>query len=136
LNQLINKILRVGYITFYNLQGSLLDYEESRIQGSLLCFLFYDIYFSSFDNYVKTDLFFFYKKRFNNSGNVFTSSKKSNNFLQFLINKSVYTKQNFQQTSLFNKYSFFKYVRYFDNFLFGFIGPKKFGLDFLICCAS
>jgi len=53
---LINKLLRVGYINFANMQEFRLENREGSLQGSILSPLFCNVYLTSFDRYVEVTL--------------------------------------------------------------------------------
>lgn len=160
LNMLINKLLRVGYINFANMQEFRLENREGSLQGSILSPLFCNVYLTSFDRYVEVTLL----QEFNNKRTKVNSKdrNKGRRYLKTpwepiysgikqLVEKRVSGDEirkalssiRAKDTAL-NKirrleedpaWRVLRYVRYADDFLFGLIGPKRVGWEILMRCA-
>jgi hypothetical protein len=109
--------------------------SEKIFQGSILSPFFCNIYLSSFDYYVNTQLFKNLRYNRNFYYYIFKDIKK---FLDFstLKNEKIFNKLEEDVKILLNNVKYrFQYVRYVGNFLCGFIGSKQLGYYILLLCS-
>jgi group II intron reverse transcriptase/maturase len=149
--QIINKMLKCGYVNLQNASDANLDKQEGTPQGSIISPLLANIALDNFDKYIENLILPKYtsrqkytkvgaSKKYSKATTVFepedyelrdhivksrdVTSRQARQIVQSLkvkqaINKNIkYSKQDEHTERLW-------YVRYADDMLFGFVGPKR-----------
>jgi group II intron reverse transcriptase/maturase len=149
LNDVLNKLLRVGYIDFSNLSNSTLESSIGTPQGSILSPLLCNIYMHQLDEYMEDTLLPLWNKKRNNKvseeykeASRYTNNKWGPVFEEIKhitpdvrgkeIRKALDAIQKLDRVARDIPYYAEDpdhrkalYVRYADDFLLGFVGPKK-----------
>jgi hypothetical protein len=156
LNWIINKFLKVGYVSFHNLQKSLLV-TKSTLQNCTLDSLFCTVYFNLFDKHVKQTLLKEYNKAHIKQTlikqyviqnlkiqwkSIYKETKKLVKISEIEIRKLVTLIKSKSKVLKDIQYllkkplcKILKYIRYNNNLLFGFLGSKKMAFEILVQCA-
>lgn len=146
---LINKMTKVGYINLQNLSDSKLEAKQGTPQGSIISPLFANIYLNMFDKWIDKELIPMFSQAHSGSLNPkYQKSQKwsGNNWEKIMhcikketpkVNAKV-IRQSIQKIRTLQAaregipyfkyeeaYSRLYYVRYADDFVLGYMGPKK-----------